>query len=70
MNDQKEWEEQTKALMVSEGWELDLDSETKLGFCFKMCDGSKYNRDYFKDTRSFVQYDPEQMINLVSTKEK
>lgn len=62
MNDQKEWEEATKALMVSEGWELDIEDDDKMCFCFKMCNGAKYIRGYFKHNRSFAQFSPEEMV--------
>lgn len=68
MNDQKEWEDSTKALMVSEGWELDIDNEDMLGFTFKLCNGSKWGHYIKKDSREALRQYP--AINFMSAKEK
>jgi len=68
MMDQKTWEESVKNQMIESGWKCDRDDEENLGFHF-IEDGFHWIRDYCKKTRTFVQYNGNQVINLISTKE-
>lgn len=55
--------EQVKEKMLAEGWTCDLDTEEKL--YFSLIDGPHHwMRDYNKITKSFVQYDGNQKVNL------
>lgn len=65
----EKWREEVVSFMTQCGWKLDVDSEDTLGFSLK--DGDHlWIRDYCKKMRRFCQYDGNQKINLVCTKDK
>lgn len=66
---QESWERAIKLMMEQGGWTLDRDDETHLGFHFIEGD-AKWIKDYDKKTRSFVQFNGNQVVNLVQTKTK
>lgn len=53
---------------TSRGWQLVENSETKLNFDYIEGD-SHWMKDYDKKTRSFIQYDGNQIINFKKPKE-
>ena len=69
MPSQDVWEKNVKDWMTNCGWICDRDDEENLGFS-KHEDEYHWIRDYNKKTRAFIQYNGNQKINLVSTKEK
>lgn len=64
---QEQWEYSIKTMMRHGGWELDIDTETKLGF-FYIEGEFHWIRDYNKKSRTFIQYNGNQKINLISSK--
>jgi signal-transduction protein with cAMP-binding, CBS, and nucleotidyltransferase domain len=66
---QDEWEKCIKEWMHNGGWECDRDDEKTLGFSFIEGD-HHWIRDYCKKERRFVQFDGNQRVNLVVSKEK
>ena len=66
--DQEAWGKYLKDKMISLGWTCDIDNETTLGF--SLIDGkAHWMRDYNKKTRSFVQMNGNQVVNLRMSKE-
>lgn len=60
---QEAWELQTKSLMIYAGWVCDRDDETTLGFSNHQGE-HQWIKDYDKKSRTFVQYDGNQKVNL------
>ena len=66
-DDQNKWENLILTNMISSGWICDRNDESTLGF--SLPEGDKlWIKDYNKDTRRFVQYNGNQIVNLVQTK--
>lgn len=64
---QEHWEQSIKIMMEQGNWVHDRDDETTLGF--SAYEGEyHWIRDYDKKTRGFIQYNGNQKINLVSTR--
>ena len=64
----EDWSNSIKLLMLNMGWGHDRDDETTLGF--SVHEGEHHwIRDYDKKTRGFIQFDGNQKVNLVSTKQ-
>ena len=67
---QEEWETKVKSFMEKSGFTLDRDDETTLGFTSNTkCENFEWVRDYSKKTRSFVQFNAKQKINVRCTNE-
>ncbi len=64
---QDEWESFITEWMTRGGWVCDRNDETTLGFSYKQGD-SHWIRDYDKKNRSFVHYDGNVRVNLVTKK--
>ncbi len=62
---EEEWKDELIPLLEKEGWVNDVDDEFKLGFSWKK-GNEHYMRDYNKKTRSFVQFNANQIVTLVS----
>ena len=64
--DQTKWESSIKKRMENKGWTFDHDTESTLGFSF--VEGEfHWMRDYNKKNRRFVQFNGNQIVNLVVT---
>lgn len=66
---QEEWEKTMIAWMTSRGWVNDRNDETTLGFSLRNKD-EWWIRDYDKRSRTFIHYNGNQKINLVSNGSK
>jgi 2-hydroxy-3-keto-5-methylthiopentenyl-1-phosphate phosphatase len=61
--EQSEWEINLIEILGAEGWACDRDDETTLGF-----KKGSWIRDYNKETRRFVQFNGDQVVNIRCTK--
>lgn len=61
---QDEWEKYITDYMTKGGWTKDRDDETTIGFHF-IENEFKWIRDYDKKTKKFVQFNGNQVVNLV-----
>ena len=63
------WEDSVKHMMIEGGWTMDRDDDTTLGFVFREDNGDEWIRDYNKKSRTFVQFNGSQKINLIQSKD-
>lgn len=63
------WEQGIKDLNTSLGWICDRDDETTLGFSDHQGE-CHWIKDYNKKTRTFVQYNGNQVVHLVTSNKK
>ena len=66
---QSQWEYDTIHKMTCLGWTYDNDNETTLGFSIHQGE-FHWIRDYDKKTRSFIQFNGNQVVSLKCTKEE
>ncbi len=63
----EEWTAAMKSRMYKAGWSCDRDDDEKLWF--SLVEGDKHwMKDYNKKTRSFVQFDGNQVVTLKVSK--
>ncbi len=66
---QEEWENKIKKYMIDSGWNFEKDTETNLCFGFKENE-NHWMRDYDKKTHRFIQFNGNQIVNLVNNNEE
>jgi hypothetical protein len=67
--DVEEWKNELKVNMTFRGWVVSLENDEMISFEIPCVDGGRRWRDYYYDNRRFIDYNPDQKINLVRKKD-